>query len=1038
VSERVTPKPSDLLRSLASHAAASASRTLLICPTRGEGRELLRALARLTGRWIGLVPTTPLPLALEVAGPLLAAEGKTILDEFDEQALLDELLDGSLAGGGRAPHLEALSEGVGFRRAVREAVRALRLAEVPAEQVRRVSFEDPARRDLIARMLARYERRLADERLADGASVLLRAATELERGSPLPGERFLLCPGLGMRGAVGRFLQALETRGAECLDADPVRGVVAPLGYLWSEAETGGTALSGLFAMPHEARTEEPVEIHLFRAAGVTEELREVLRRALAAGWRWDEVEIVTTDPTIYGPALHTLASRLDVPVTFAVGLPVDRTRPGRVVAAWLRWVQQGFPEPVLRALLETGDLAPPRPFRDVEGPRLARRLRRLRIGWGQGRYLPAVETTLARVRADGVRMGREESEQDAQRRHDRELRELEALRALLRPIMGALPVLPEPSDPKPAQVSPAQLAAGLDRFLDAVSPGGEVDGTAVERLGRILDRIQATLTRPTSFAAATAILQEHLSIRVPAPRAEGRAPWGSAGGHLHLSDVEHGGLTGRPATFVVGLDAGRFPGGGTQDPLLLDVERDALAPGDLPRSGDRVDERRFKLAALLSRLRGQVTMSWSSWEAVEGRVLSPSPVLLQAWRLLSRDPNATFRDLAAHVGEACSRIPRGTVHLDEEDAWLGALAKEGRLLAGEDVVLAAHPGLTAGLAARLARSGEPSAHHGIVEVRPKHDPRLDPSRVFSARMFETVASCPLRYLYQYLLRAAPPDDPAYDPERWLDALRRGSLLHLLYQRLLDEAKEQGVAADDPRLEGRALAHLEDLARDARREMPPPSEAVYQREIAELRLEALSFVGMLAADHTEWLATELRFGFDDSEHPAVELGLPGGGAVRVRGAIDRVDRLPSGGLRIVDYKTGLPIDYRSGGTFRGGRRLQHAIYSLVAETLLGERVERMEYHFPTRRGENERIRFLRANLSRAPELLGRLLEIAASGRFVPSPDETDCRFCDYKRVCRVRVERGSVESPMASWAAEHAHGSVYELLRGVRDFEGGL
>ena len=36
--------------------------------------------------------------------------------------------------------------------------------------------------------------------------------------------------------------------------------------------------------------------VELFRAAGVTEELREVLRRVLARGLRWDEVEIVTPD----------------------------------------------------------------------------------------------------------------------------------------------------------------------------------------------------------------------------------------------------------------------------------------------------------------------------------------------------------------------------------------------------------------------------------------------------------------------------------------------------------------------------------------------------------------------------------------------------------------------------------------------------------------------------------------------------------------------------------------------------------------------
>src|SRR5690606_8568827 len=135
------------------------------------------------------------------------------------------------------------------------------------------------------------------------------------------------------------------------------------------------------------------------------------------------------------------------------------------------------------------------------------------------------------------------------------------------------------------------------------------IDRVARERLLKRLERLEETATRATTLDAAVAVLTSRLDTRVPAPDAAGTAPWNAAGGHLHLSDIEHGGLTGRRATFVVGLDAGRFPGGGLQDPPLVDEGRRWLnsgqAVGSMPTSADRLTERRYAFAELLARLRG-------------------------------------------------------------------------------------------------------------------------------------------------------------------------------------------------------------------------------------------------------------------------------------------------------------------------------------------------------------------------------------------------------------------------------------------------
>ena len=1012
----------------------------MVARTRGEGREVLRAFARSEGSWLGLEVTTPRRLALELVGPELAREGLAILDEFAELALVDELLDDALQQSGDAVHLRDLGEGAGFRRALRGALSALRLAAITPDRVENSpAFADVAKRDLVARLLRGLIARVRVEDLVDTAEVLRRATRLLRNDVPVAAAGILLLPGLGMRGLAGRFVRALRGRGALTVQADRVHGLRVPEGFLWDATE-GGSSLSRLHAPPSSEESSPAsraaaahLQLSVFRAAGVTEELREILRRILAAGLSWDEVEIVTPDPFTYGPALHTLGERLGIPTTFAVGLPVERTRPGRVVAAWFRWLEEDFPEWVVRGLLAKGDLAPRGRHRDVWGPSLARGLRRLRIGWGRDRYVATVEASLENLRSHGPPRPRGgETAEKARERHERDVATGEALRALLVPIMAAIPPLPTRLAPNRPRVSPADLASGLAEFLRHLPRGSAVDDTALERLGLVLDRVRVTQTRPTTFPAAVARLREHLAIPIPAPRVEGKAPWGSAGGHLHLSDVTHGGFSGRRVTFVAGLDAGRFPGAGAQDPILLDAERASLAGGELPGAVQRLEERQFELAALLSRLRGPVHLSWPAWDASEARSLAPSPVVLQAYRLMTGDRNAGFNNLEEHAGNPVARIPPGASHLDAEDVWLAALSGDGHLLAGEAQVRACFPSLDRGLAARAARNDAPSAHRGLVSPRPELDPRsgsiLSPSRL------ETLGRCPLRYFYRYVLGASPPEDPAFDPERWLDPLHRGALLHRVYDRLLREARGQNIAFNDDRFLQIGLTLLREEAELTRVRTPAPSDAVFDRECEELALDVASFVGMTAQDAPDWAETEMRFGFGDEDRPAVLIQLESG-SIRIRGAVDRIDRMLGDSLRVVDYKTGSARSHGTSSTWKGGRRLQHYLYSRAAERLLAAPVARMEYHFPTRKGENRRSVFAREQLEGGAELVERLLDVAASGQFLPTDDKEDCKFCDFQSVCRVRQGAWGVQSPPADWGAAQLEGDAYERFRRVRGFE---
>lgn len=1045
----------ELERVAAEHAG---KRKLLVCRRHGVGRELLRTLALARGGWIGFEPTTPSALALELAAIPLATESLRVADAFDELALLDEAIDGTLSS---APaRLRELGEGVGLRQSIGETVRALRLAGVAPAALGRARLRDREKRDALARILDAYEDALRRSRLADAATVFRRASGVLDQDPRAASDCIAILPDHSRRGLSGAFLDRLVRLGALVLAGDAVSGLETPPGRLragpgWPSTATRLACLHDpVRAMaPDRVNDEDDGDVpELFAAGSVTDELREVLRRIMARGSCWDEVEIVATDAVAYGVALDSLARRLGIPVTYAVGLPFERTRPGRVVHAYLRWIREDFPEDMMRALLDRGDIAPPPDSTGgtaVAGPSLGRRLRRMRIGRGRDRYEAALEA--AEREADRPIDAADERAEELERRREVERAALTGLAAVLRPVLAATPAVPDRLGVNAPLVDPAALARGLLELLRLVPTGDGVDVTAQVRLVERLERLARTKLRATSLAAATAVLLSKLETRVPAPDADGSAPWSSAGGHLHLTDVAHGGFTGRQTTFVVGLDASRLLGTGVQDALLTDEDRRALAspsagrstgraaggdaprlagpPGDdlpLPTTAERLEEKRFEFAEMLARLRGRVTLSYSAWDAAETRMVPPAAEMLQAFRLATGDPLANYDEFHGKVPTA-SAVPRSPAAIDAADIWLRALWHDGILRSGVNVVREAFRPLDRGLRAKAAReTRELSAHHGRVTVRPALDPRRNRELVVSASRLESLGTCPRRYMLRYVLGIWPPDDPELQPDRWLSPRDRGSLLHSVYERALRLAREQSTAVQDPDFEQLALDVLAREVDAWKLRVPPPGRAVYDVDVAGLREDLLSFVQMVRGAAGEWVALEQRFG--QRGVAPIELSLPGG-SIQVTGAIDRVDRMPEGGLVIVDYKTGSSYGYtRKTGLYNGGRRLQHVLYAAVAEQLFGEPVLRAEYHFPTVKGKNHPAAYAIGELTDGFMIVDRLLDIVAHGHFFPTDDAADCKFCDYAVVCRAEGEH----SPPAEWAKQAGDVEELAVMRELR------
>ena len=1042
-----------LVRELARIARETGrERKVLVTRTRGEGKELLRQVVLGGQSWAGFEVTTVRPLAMKYAADALARAGKRVLDVFDEQTLVEEAIDRVMAGGAGGASgswFAGLTEKVGFRDAVRNSLTVLRLGGIRAAALREGRGRASRRQTLLCAVVEHFEKMLDARNLAD-AAVMLETAIRVVDAPPgiragVPADvPVFLAPGLSDRGLTGRFLRALERRGATILKTDPVVGLAVPRGILWDTGppESAGSHLHAVEEWKGPEGGPARPRIELFAAGSVHDELRGVLRRVVESGARWDEVEIVASHPAMYGSALHALADSMGIPVTFAVGLPVERTRPGRVVATYFKWIESGFQESVFRALVEAGDVSLPDPADRIAGPRLARALRRLRIGWGRDRYMGRIESALRGVPA--MQPGRYEDDERFARRKMRKEEELRGLLTLLGPVLESTPelcatksdargapsaggvagapsssgVAGTPSSAgvpgassagKAAGVSPAEVATGVKSLLVRVTGGTATDDTARDRLVRILDRIEATLTRRTDFPSAAAIVRSLLAIRIPAPRTEGTAPWSSAAGHLYLSDLRHGGAAGRPFTYVVGLDSTHFPGSAIEDPLLLDRERMRLGQGELAFAGDRAADARFNLAQLVARLRGTIGLSYARWDPAEARALSPAPELLQALRLVKGDRALNFEDLEQHLGITESRLPREDLHadLDACDVWMRALAtSDGRLRDGVEAVANAYPRLGKGLSAAAAlEQDSASVHAGIIGERDPplsyHDLR---GRILSASRLESLGACPRRFLFANVLWVSAPDDPEFDPHRWLDAMQRGSLLHDVYEQTLRRAHDRGIEPDDDALLALALELADRKIATMTREVPSPSPVVRDIEAAALREDVHSFVEMIRRSPPPWTALEMAFGMGDDGG----VGIPAGDdepSILVRGRIDRVDDHGSH-LRVVDYKTGSDYGHdRKSGVYRGGRRLQHALYTAALAAVRGRPVDRMEYHFPTRRGENRIRRYSVEDLRHGGALVAMMLEGAAAGWFPATDTPDDCHFCDYKEVCGVRVDR---------------------------------
>jgi len=1015
--------------------------TWLVAPSRRVGLQWVETLVRSGHPVVNLQITTISAFAFDVIATHLSTESLLVASTRAKVAIIERLLRT------HADTFEALSGAVVSTRRLAErvlhSVEALRMAGLGPGEVCGALAGQAKGRDLAA-LMREYDAELAKLKLIDQAGQLVRAAEAIRRGDVPPTiERILVPSDLDLTKCERDLLESCRL--AKSLSVED----------LVSE---------GL--LPEHRPSREPVSAawhaEFFQAIGETNEVRRVIRTCLARGIRLDEVELIHTDGSTYPPLIHEIiaalpqAGEIDLdedetarpitatPVTFAEGLPVRNSKPGRALLAWLRWRREGYPQSGLERMLREGLLKIPSPKaagKKAEKPFLSASaliwvLRSLRVGRGLERLCTRASDDLTHTRdmtlqdfaaRHGDENRDEETPPDAELEAARQRRAttLESLVTLSEQLLACEPA----TDQTLGTATPRALLERAHHFLDQVCTSrSEFDANARNRLmEEIREAIQGLNHDPGSGLDDTAMWLEQLPSELVVMGA------GPRPGCLYVSPLASGGHSGRPYTFIIGLDEERFPGRETDDPVLTDSDRTRLNASH-PKAG--LSEARGAAArnldawwSLLARLGGQVFLGFSCRDTEDGAEMFPSPALLALWGRIQGSPLIKASEFVARLGKPEAYVPQdAALALDETQARLAIMGPNASAEARSSAVRAHRDHLTFGHQAEAARrSDDFTAHDGAV---PAAGPFLDPcapgGREASPHSLETLGACPRRFFFRYGLGIRPPEPPLDDCDRWLGPLEAGTVLHAILEKFVRRLIQRG---DTPRADRAQTTELGEIL-DAelaewRHSTPPITEVAFDSTRHELAAALQTFLSdeerLYSQTGMRPIAIEVAIGLAPSEPGTsfdtiepMTVDLPGGKQLKLRGRIDRVDGLDDAShgriYALWDYKSGSAYSFPGVGAadpFDQGRKLQHGLYVLMLRARLDQgpgattagHVERFGYFFPSRSGKGIRLEWSAARLANCADLVGQLAEIARQGTFLPTMAKSDCTYCKFTPVC---------------------------------------
>jgi RecB family exonuclease len=1019
----------------------------LISPSLRVGHQWLDSLTFSRASVLNIRVKTLKGMALDAAAPEMSISGVGLISDAGSVVLVDRIIQELRKDPSR--YFSSLPQSSALPQAMFRAVRALQMAGLEPDRVRPELFEVTDKGTEVLSVLSDYLRELKKLDLIDYPQALEIAIRTLPAALAARSTGALvLVPGdIEAIGLEKAMIEAIPDSNRLTV---PIDNVPDGMFQLVQQSTTDAELLKWILTPAEAPAACRDGTAEMFTAVGECNEVREVLRRCLARGYWLDEVELLHTDATTYIPLIYETLGRVlqgpswddaTLPVTFAEGIPTRYSRPGRALKAWIEWMTTGFPQTVPSRMLMEGLLELPESAEELHSARLSALLRETPIGFGRDRYGRKLNEKVADL--EGRISSHRADPSDESVKPASSLRSLQELlneaRAELHFIESLLTITPE------SGASDVEILHAAEDFLGNFARSkNEMDNYAMQAL---LDRIREMShwigldPEPLSLDIVQWLARLPDEVRVGGS--------GPRPGHLHVAHVLTGGHSDRKHTFVIGLDDGRFPGAGLNDPLLLDSEKERLSE-EIPKASAQPRVQMVKLARLMARLRGTVTLSFSSLNLEDDRATFPSPAVFSAYRILSNEREGGPGDMMRWLRAPASFAPdRERGCLDETEWWLTALC-------GKDVpnaiaaVSLRFPHLARGLEATALREGSDfTAYDGFV---PNPPPELDPfsasGPIMSSTRLETIGRCPLAYYFKSVLGLEPLQEFGVDTERWLDPLQFGELLHSVFYDFMALLLETGERPKFSRhcdtLHGILQSRIEQYA-DM---LPPAGVSAFRRQRHLLAQAAHVFLveEEILCQNSQPRFLEVSVGLpryergSDLDQPdPVHLRLPEGRTIRSRARIDRIDEVSGGDSPIFciwDYKTGGSDKYQTPDPLRQGRSVQHALYTEIGEAILKKKVSRnaslayFGYFFPGYRTRGSRILRQLDNGDEALRVVADLCKIVADGCFIATDNHReDCAFCDYLMIC------GDVESVAAASRRklESPKNIVLNAFRELRD-----
>ncbi|MFL6558195.1 MAG: PD-(D/E)XK nuclease family protein [Bacillus sp. (in: firmicutes)] len=865
-------------------------------------------------------------------------------------------------------------------------IRTLRLAGFRKDTLIKDAFITTDKVEDLTEIISEYEKTIHTHGFIDKAALLSKA---LEFAQVDEKVVFILQSNLKLSYLEDHLLRKIMPETVYKLPLTPVFGVNTPERTSIGSVNWGApTPLSYLYQQ--EDAEGEP-NLSIFTAKTEEMEVKQILDQIKTAKAPLDESVVFYTNADAYITLFYHLSQKMDLPITIEEGLPVSFSRPGRLVAGLIKWIQSNYSVAAFLDLLNEGliELGKNVPLVrvgfvgldevSVSNSKLTKVLRDLQIGWSQERYLKLLSKELNRL-------SKLVFEHDQDPYYEYLAKDILWILLSFEEIFKNLPPLESTMNYK-------KCLSGIANFLKynckTSSALDEMAKSALlEEINKLLPYADESFSSYEVFEKLKDLL---FSVRVNQSRPKP--------GHLHIASYKSGIYNSRQNVFMVGLDNKKFPGNASEDPLLLDNERLRLG-NNLPLLREKGQENLYTLLQVLANSNGQVTVSYCNFDMNDNRVVNPAFIVLQGYRLLTGKKDAEFKALKS--------LPSSIIAneiFEDKDYWNEKLTNDESHLLNEGI-LNHFSNVKQGIAAETARNtGGVSEYDGLVQIdETQYDPRLNKDKTMSAGRFETLAKCPYSYFLREVLRVRPVEDVSFDENKWLDPASRGSLLHSIFETFYKKLQQEQAKPSSENHLQMIVTIAQNLIEEQKEVLPPPNERVYQRERNDILACCDIFLKEeeLHSENYQPLHFEYSFGIGEEE-PAI-ITLPSG-EVKISGIIDRVDQSTDGKYHIIDYKTGSTYGYTKNGPFKGGRQLQHMIYALAIEQHLnlGEgAVEESSYYFPTQKGLAQRFTrkqdtSLRTN---GLDILEKLIDAVKHGHFEMTDDENDCKFCEFKLVCR--------------------------------------